>query len=70
MIYVQPEINISTTLNISIYNQLGKLLYSNTINELFAKEALKIDISAFENGIYILKLTNSQSIIIKKLIKD
>jgi Leucine-rich repeat (LRR) protein len=46
---------------ITIYNSIGKMIYfSNTITE-------SVDASQLSNGIYTLKLTNNNQVIIKKI---
>ena len=52
--------------NISIIDILGKQVYSKTINDSLTE--LKIDVSSFNTGLYIVKVLNNSKISIKKLI--
>ncbi|HWY11972.1 MAG TPA: T9SS type A sorting domain-containing protein [Bacteroidia bacterium] len=51
---------------IQIFNALGSLIYSSIIEN----EKTEIDLTEQANGIYFVHLTNSQSSIIKKIIKQ
>ena len=51
---------------VKIYNTLGKLMfYGKNIN---LTNEFKIDVSAFETGVYFVKLNTSKGEITKKLI--
>jgi hypothetical protein len=52
---------------IAIINGTGKVLYMQPISE---QDKISIDMSAFSNGIYQLKLTGANSTVIRKVIKN
>jgi hypothetical protein len=51
---------------IKIYNVLGKLILSDTVNS----SKNKIDVSSLQKGIYLIKVTSGKSTTTKKLIKS
>ncbi|MEI6822410.1 MAG: T9SS type A sorting domain-containing protein [Bacteroidota bacterium] len=59
------ETNSNTEQRLEIINLIGQTLYTNSIN----KKAT-INISAFANGVYILKLSSDKETVIKKFVKD
>jgi len=69
-IYLKPSSDINSEILISLYDGSGKLLYSSNVDKILSNETIEIDISAFNYGVYILRLNNSKSIKIKKVIKQ
>jgi len=69
-LFIQSNTEINSELIISIYDNIGRILYSQMLDELLADGAYEIDISTFTNGIYILQINNSKSITIEKIIKQ
>ena len=51
---------------IKIYNVLGKLILSDTVNS----NKNKVDVSSLQKGIYLIKVTSGNSTTTKKLIKS
>jgi hypothetical protein len=69
-IYPNPTkgiLNIKTNkeTEVIIYNIAGKVIYSSTINN-----SSIIDISSFNNGIYLVKLTDKDEVYVKRVIKN
>ncbi|WP_299053648.1 endonuclease [uncultured Polaribacter sp.] len=58
--------NINETVNINIYNVLGKLVTTTKLS----KNNTKIDISKLSKGIYLVKINSKNQTITKKLIKN
>jgi len=58
--------NINETVNINIYNVLGKLVKTTKLS----KNNTKIDISKLSKGIYLVKINSKNQTITKKLIKN
>ena len=52
---------------LKIINSTGRVIFTQSINE---KDEISIDMSAFSNGIYQLKLTGDKSTTIRKIIKN
>jgi hypothetical protein len=60
------NISASQTKNtLSIYNMQGQLI----LRQALPKEKNMIDISAFENGLYVVKVESDNSIVVKKFVK-
>ena len=57
--------NVQSELSISVYNLMGQTVYTNSIQQLNAKE--NIDLSQHSNGIYFIQLTSQEGE--KELIK-
>ncbi|MEI6823740.1 MAG: PKD domain-containing protein [Bacteroidota bacterium] len=55
----------STDQKIEIINLVGETVYTSTINKI-----KHVNVSAFANSVYILKLSTGKEIIVKKFIKD
>ncbi len=53
---------------LSVYDVYGKIVYSKNYNHNSTSES--IDISAFESGIYFLKIGSPNETVIKKLVKN
>ena len=68
--YIKSNSDIKHDIIISIYDNAGKLMYSDKIDELPADDVVEIDISNLTYGTYILQLNNTKSIKIKKIIKQ
>ncbi|MBN1416827.1 MAG: T9SS type A sorting domain-containing protein [Bacteroidales bacterium] len=68
-IYIMSDSDISHEILISLCDNSGHLLLSGSLNELRANEPVEIDMSPFDHGIYILRLNNTTSIKIGKIIK-
>ena len=74
-VYPNPAIDIVNiklnTLNedadLEIYNMLGKVVMKKSYD--FSTESLSIDISEFATGVYILKVSSSESTSYKRFIK-
>ena len=74
-VYPNPAIDIVNiklnTLNedadLEIYNMLGKVVMKKSYD--FNAESLSIDVSQFTTGVYILKVSNSESTSYKRFIK-
>ena len=74
-VYPNPAIDIVNiklnTLNedasLEIYNMLGKVVMKKSYD--FNAESLSIDISEFATGVYILKVSSSESTSYKRFIK-
>jgi len=69
-LFIQSNTDINSDLSITIYDNTGRILYSQKLEDLLANSIHEIDISAFTHGIYILQINNSKSITIKKIIKQ
>ncbi len=54
----------NTNHTITVYNELGQILYNDTPNENY------LDLSFLNNGIYFLQLKNRSNIVTKKIIKE
>lgn len=72
LIYPNPaekEVNISYTgveFNYTVYNNLGQLIVNKTNNQ----ELVKIDLSAFAKGIYLIEVETGKDKVRKKLIVE
>ncbi len=58
MLYIKTSDNSTENLEISIFNNLGSLVYKNTINANEGESVYSIDTKAFEAGIYFMQLNN------------
>jgi len=67
VIKLKPGGMLSGTLSIYIYNLEGSLILSTTQE---TSEEISIDISILHNGVYILKVCDTDNCIYKKLIKE
>ena len=61
-LYIEPGSDLNFEILISLYDNDGKLLFSNKINKLSANDAYEINISDLKCGFYILQLNNTKSI--------
>lgn len=68
---VQNELNIkglsSSVRQVSIYNLFGKLLLETKVNN---QSSLRLEISNFSSGMYIVKLAGNNLSFTKKIIKN
>jgi hypothetical protein len=69
-IYLRPSNDINSEILISLFDNTGKLLYSDNIVGLLSNESYLIDLSAYPCGIYMLLVNNSKSVRITKVIKQ
>jgi len=67
-IFVHSSKDVFSSSLLHIYDATGKLMISLNIEEMYANTPLELDVSGFTSGIYILKLTGSESNAIKTLI--
>ncbi|MEJ6736922.1 MAG: T9SS type A sorting domain-containing protein, partial [Flavobacteriales bacterium] len=51
-----------------VFNQLGKVVYNKSISNNAQGEQHAIDLSAYSNGIYFLKLTSDKEVTTKKIV--
>lgn len=63
---IQSSQLVSET-SISIYNILGKILLSEKIHP--QNGAISLDISSFENGVYVVKISSEGNVAVRRLIK-
>jgi hypothetical protein len=69
-IYPNPtngEVNISSATNIgsvSVFNMFGQKLFSTVVN----KSNTMLDLSSYENGVYLLSITTRKGTLSQKLI--
>ncbi len=56
---------MNQTISVSVYNVLGKRVLSTTLSDVSERQ---IDVSALKNGLYFVRLRNSKSEIVRKLI--
>ena len=70
LLYIQADGDINSRLRVSIFNELGMLLHTIELENLLENENHKIDISNLNSGVYLLRLNNSESIKIHKIIKE
>ena len=59
------EYNSIKNQDLAIYNLLGQKVYTTTF-----KDKVDIDISAFQNGVYFIKINTDKQAIIKKFVKE
>jgi len=69
-IYLKSNTTIDSRLIISIYNETGQLLIEKEVKEIKAGRKIKVDISMLKAGIYLIKINNSKSFTIHKIIKE
>ena len=68
--FIQPNFDLVSEITISLYDNLGNLLFTKKVNKMSADESVEIDLSSFSSGTYILKLNNSNSIKIEKVLRQ
>jgi hypothetical protein len=64
------EFSSSSNTLLEIKNVLGQAMYSETIENVLGKQSKNIDVSAFSNGIYFVRLRNEKGSVNKKFIKQ
>lgn len=69
-IYIMSASDINSDVLISLYDGSGKLLHMDNLAKISSNEPIQIDISAYNPGVYILRLYNSESLTIRKIIKQ
>jgi hypothetical protein len=52
--------------NIELFNSIGKLMYQNVSVEFSSR----IDISDFEDGVYIIRITSTEGVSRRKMVKN
>ena len=57
-------------MNVKIYSATGKLIWEDTQINFVDEYKNTIDMSAFSTGLYLAKVTTSEGIRIKKIIKN
>ena len=62
--------NLATDVNVKIYSATGKLIWEDTQINFVDEYKNTIDMSAFSTGLYLAKVTTSEGIRIKKIIKN
>ena len=62
--------SIRSDVNIKIYSATGKLIWEDTQINFVGEYKNTIDMSAFSTGLYLAKVTTSEGIRIKKIIKN
>ncbi|MFO7656624.1 MAG: T9SS type A sorting domain-containing protein [Bacteroidales bacterium] len=67
-LFIKSNTNIKNDLIISIYDNTGRVLYSEKLDELSTSSIHEIDVSGFTHGIYILQINNFKLITIKIII--
>ncbi len=70
VVYIKSDEDINSELTISIFDDSGTLLVNKTFESILAIQGYKIDLSMLNEGIYLLKLNNSENIKIQKVIKE
>jgi len=55
--------NVSNEAEVKVFSILGEEIYSNTLGE-----TLKIDLSKFSNGVYVIEVKNENSYFTERLI--
>ncbi len=60
--------NNGSTIEISLTDINGKVVFNSTLNASNAQENVKIDVSTLSNGVYYLKLNSNASVSTKKVI--
>ena len=63
--YITIDSKSNTAQRLEIINLVGQTVYSTTINK-----KVKVNISAFANGVYILKLNSDKETVVKKFVKE
>ena len=69
-LFIQTGFDINAEVTISLYDDLGNLLYTKKLKKMLTDEPVEIDMSSFSYGIYILQLNNFNAIKIEKIIKQ
>ncbi|MFL5765782.1 MAG: YCF48-related protein [Bacteroidia bacterium] len=67
---ITVEFSSFSTALLKITNVLGQIVYSETMENALGKQNKNIDISAFSNGIYFVRIKNDKESISKKFIKE
>ncbi|MEN8202661.1 MAG: leucine-rich repeat protein [Bacteroidota bacterium] len=69
IIYLKSDLDINEELSLRVFDLSGKVLSSNTLNQMYSEEPVEIDISAYAYGIYYLQLNSATLSKTLKIIK-
>jgi hypothetical protein len=60
-IFVQPGVQMEGTVNLSISDLTGRVVYSTTFWNTIAGQAISINTAGLAEGVYVLQLTTEQA---------
>jgi hypothetical protein len=69
VLYIRSDTDIKTELVINLIDESGRIVFNNKFDNLEADMGITINLSNLKNGIYILRINNSNIIKIQKIIK-
>lgn len=70
MLFVRSLADNETGLTLTIFNNLGDIVYLITLENLKSGDEIKLDLSGINKGLYFLQIRDSRIIHIEKLIKN
>ena len=70
ILFIRSLMDNETDLTVTIFNNLGDIVYLNTLENIKSGDEKKLDISNLKEGLYFLQIQNDRIIKIEKLIKN
>jgi hypothetical protein len=69
ILYIRSDKDIETDLSIKLIDQSGRVIFVKTTDKSEVNAGITLDLSNLKNGIYILRINNSDIVKIRKVIK-
>jgi hypothetical protein len=70
MLFVKSFADNESGLTLTIFNNLGEIIYLVALEDLKSGDEIKLDLSGINEGLYFIQICNSRIIRIEKLIKN
>lgn len=70
IMYLKTTSDMNSEVSITLIDVSGKVVHRHKFESVLADETLEIDISSLNKGVYLLRLDNSNSVTVTKVIKQ
>ena len=68
-LYVRPKTNFNTQIIITLIDNLGKVVYKQKIEKPDTIDEIELNLTKLKNGLYILRINDTDLAYIQKIIK-
>lgn len=68
-LFIRSNVNIETELRIILMDDIGRVVFENTVDKCEANMEISLNLLNLKNGMYILRINNSDIVTIQKIIK-
>jgi len=69
-IYLKSEIDVNTDFIVTIFNDIGRMVFCQQYDNLYIDGPLEIDIKGFKGGLYLFRINNSKAYGTIRVIKE